>query len=43
VRAKLKRIACIQEVPAMDCWEGLFAKEAAGLCFLETEATAGAA
>jgi len=33
VRAKLKRIACVQEVPAMDCREWLFAKEEAGLRF----------
>ena len=33
VRAKLKRIACVQEAPAMDCWEWLFAKEAVGLRF----------
>jgi len=33
VKAKLKRIACVQEVPATDCREWLFVKEAAGLCF----------
>ena len=37
VRAKLKRIACGQEVPAMDCWECLFAKEAAALRFPGTD------
>jgi hypothetical protein len=33
VRATLKRIACVQEIPSMGCWEWLFAKEAAGLRF----------
>jgi hypothetical protein len=33
VRAKLRRIACVQEVPTMDCWEWLFANETAGLRF----------